>query len=84
MGTNQDTLQLYGAGFQVKVLTALMKDTVYLQQVHDIMDPSYFSSEANQWIAGVILKHFTEYKTSPTLEVMKVELDGVSVDVLKL
>tara|TARA_R110000803_G_scaffold30564_2_gene68862 strand:+ start:4287 stop:5663 length:1377 start_codon:yes stop_codon:yes gene_type:complete len=83
MGTNQDTLQLYGAGFQVKVLTALMKDTVYLQQVHDIMDPSYFSSEANQWIAGVILKHFTEYKTSPTLEVMKVELDGVSVDVLK-
>ena len=82
MGT-QDTLQLYGTGFQTKLLAVLMKDRVYLQQIHDILDPKYFTSEANQWIAATVMKYFNEYKNTPTLEVMKVELDSMESEILK-
>jgi len=79
----QDTFQLYGSGFQNKLLAVLMKDRIYLQQIHDILDPSYFSSESSQWIAGTIMKYFNTYKSSPTLEVMKVEIDSIENGVLK-
>tara|TARA_R110000796_G_scaffold55882_3_gene129809 strand:- start:3957 stop:5327 length:1371 start_codon:yes stop_codon:yes gene_type:complete len=82
MGT-QDTFQLYGAGFQSKLLAVLIKDRIFLQQIHDILDPTYFSSESSQWIAKTIAKYFTDYKTTPTLEVMKVEIDSIEQDVLK-
>ncbi len=79
----QDTFQLYGSGFQNKLLAVLMKDRVYLQQIHDIIEPSYFSSEASQWLATTIVNYYSEYKSTPTLEVMKVEIDSIQQDVLK-
>ena len=83
MHTQQDTLQFYGTNFQNKVLSILLKDRPFLQQVHDIIEPKYFSSESSQWIARTALKYFTEYKSPPTLEVLKVELDAIDVDILK-
>ena len=78
-----DTLQFYGTGFQNKVLAVLIKDRVFLQQVHGIIDPKYFSSESSQWIAKTILKYFDQYKSPPTLEALKIYVDQVDVDVLK-
>ena len=78
-----DTLQYYGSGFQNKVLSILMKDKSFLQQVHDIIDPAYFSSEPAQWLASTVLVYFAKYKSQPTLEVLKVETDKVDGDVLK-
>lgn len=79
----EDTLQFYGSAFQNKVLALLMKDRPFLQQVHDIIDPKFFSSESAQWLASTALKYFDEYKSPPTLEVLKVELDRINMDVLK-
>lgn len=79
----QDTFQLYGGGFQNKLLAVLMKDRIFLQQIHDILDAKYFSSEANQWVAKTIIKYFDEYKSTPTLEVMKVEIDAIAEPVMK-
>lgn len=79
----QDTLQFYGSNFQNKVLAVLMKDRSFLQQVHDIIDPKFFSSDSSQWLAKTILGYFTQYKSPPTLEVLKVKLDEVDVDILK-
>ncbi len=79
----QDTLQFYGTNFQNKVLASLMKDRAFLQQIHDIIDPKYFSSDSSQWIAKTTLAHFTEYKTPPSLEVLKVHVDEITVDLLK-
>ena len=79
----QDTLLLYGTSFQNKVLAVLMKDRAFLMQVHDIIDPKFFSSDSSQWLARTILKYFTQYKSPPTLEVLKVELDQIEVDMLK-
>lgn len=79
----QDTLQFYGTGFQNKVLAVLMKDRVYLQQIHDIIDPKYFSSDSSQWIAKTLLEYFNQYKAPPTLEAMRVQLDEVTEPMMK-
>lgn len=80
---SQDSLQFYGTAFQDKVLCSLTKNRTFLQQVHDIIQPSFFSSESSQWLATTILNYFSQYKTPPTLEVLKVELDKIKVDLLK-
>lgn len=79
----EDTLQYYGNAFQQKVVAALMTDRNFLQQVHDLIDPKYFGTDATQWIVKETLGYFKDYKAAPTLEVLKVELDKVDVDILK-
>ena len=78
-----DRLSSYGYSFQIKVITDLFTDKMFLQQIADILLPSYFESDANNWIITNILEYNKEYKTTPTLEVMKVKLDSVDHDVLK-
>jgi len=78
-----DRLSSYGYSFQIKVITALFTDKLFLQQISDILLPTYFESDANNWIVTNILEYSLEYKTSPTLEVMKVKLEMVDHDVLK-
>ena len=78
-----DRLSSYGYAFQIKVITALLVDKSFLQQISDIMLASYFESDANSWIIDTILEYHKEYKSSPTLEVMKVKLEKVDHDILK-
>lgn len=83
MQTPQDTLQFYGSGFQNKVLAVLIKDRAFLQQINDIIDPQYFSSDSAQWITRTLIEYFNQYKCPPTLEAMKVYLDDVDDGLLK-
>ena len=78
-----DRLSSYGYAFQIKVITSLLTDKSFLQQIADIMNPKYFESDANNWIVQTILDYQKEYKASPTLEVMKVKMEKVDHDVLK-
>jgi replicative DNA helicase len=78
-----DRLSSYGYSFQIKVITALLTDKMFMQQISDILLPTYFESEANNWIVDNILDYNKEYKTSPTLEVMKVKIEAVEHEVLK-
>lgn len=78
-----DTLQYYGSSFQIKVLAALMGDKTFLQQISDIIEPAYFSSDSNKWIISTILEYYKEYKTTPTLDVLKIKVDAIEVDLLK-
>ena len=71
----RDTLQFYGNAFQIKVLSALLADRAFLQQVSDILDIEYFSSDASKWIAKTTLKYFDEYKNQPTLDVLKIKVN---------
>lgn len=68
-------LEQYGHNFQIKVLSVLVKDKEFLQQVADIVSPEFFDNEANKWIIGKTLEYFNEYRTTPTMEVFKVEVD---------
>ena len=78
-----DTFLKYGYSFQSKLMACLFKDKIFLQQILDILDPEYFESEANKWMMKTISKYYVEYKSQPTLEVMKVKLENVDSDVLK-
>jgi len=78
-----DRLSSYGYAFQIKVITALLTDKSFLQQISDMLQAKYFESDANNWIVTTIQEYFEEYKSSPTLEVMKVKMEKVDNDVLK-
>jgi replicative DNA helicase len=48
-----------------------------------MLQAKYFESDANNWIVTTIQEYFEEYKSSPTLEVMKVKMEKIDNDVLK-
>jgi hypothetical protein len=77
-------LEQYGHSFQVKTLGCLVNDREFLQQVSDIVLPEYFDSEANKWVVKTTLKYFDEFKTTPTMEVFKVELDKIKNEIVQV
>lgn len=60
-----------------------MKDKPFLQQISDLLEPDYMSSDASKWIAKTILDYHKQYKTTPTLDALKVYVESIEVDVLK-
>ena len=78
-----DKLSTYGHNFQIKVISSLLTDRIFLQQVSDIMSPDYFESQANQWIVNAIKDYFIDYSTIPTLDVFKIKIQEESSDILK-
>jgi len=71
-------LTQYGHAFQIKALSILITDRDFLQQIADIVSPDYFDNDAGKWIMRKTLKYFNEYKTCPTMEVFKVEVEGIN------
>jgi replicative DNA helicase len=78
-----DTLQKYGTAFQGKAIRALIDDKQFLERTHDIVDTEYWESEPNKWIVSEILDYFDVYKRTITLDVFKIKLDEVGIEVLK-
>ena len=74
-------LTQYGHPFQTKAISALITDRDFLQQSADIVSPDYFDSDASKWIVRKTLNYFNEYHTAPTMEVFKVEVEGIQNEV---
>ena len=70
-------LTQYGHAFQIKALAILITDRDFLQQIADIVSPDYFDNDAGKWIIRKTLKYYNQYKTIPTMEVFKVENEGI-------
>ena len=51
-----DTFSKFGYSFQVKLIAALFKDRLFLQQICDILKPEFMESESNQWIIKIIIE----------------------------
>ena len=77
-------LNQYGVGFQVKVLSSLLKHKEFLQNIHDILEEEYFDNPAHKWIVEEILKYHYKYHASPTLDYLQVEVKKIDNEVLKL
>lgn len=77
------SLSDFGHSFQIKLISSLLSDTVFTQQIVDILEPSYFQSEANSTLVTFIKKYFTEYKTPPTLDALKIDIVEMGDEVLK-
>lgn len=76
----QDTLSKFGYEFQSKCLSALLYDRPFLEQSLDVIKPSFFESEAAQWIISKTLWYFQEYRSLPTLPVFRREMDKLGTD----
>ena len=53
-----DRLSEFGYTFQIKIITSLLKNKDFLQQIADILDPEYFENEANKLLVEIIKKSF--------------------------
>jgi replicative DNA helicase len=74
----------YGPHFQVKVISALLTHKEYLTNIHDIISEEYWDNQAHQWIIKEIIKYYDKYHTTPSMDVLKVELQKITNDVLKI
>ena len=79
-----NSLSTYGTAFQVKVLSSLLTHKEFLQKINDVLSEEYFDNQAHKWIIGEILNYYEEYHTTPTMEVLKVEMKKVENEVLQL
>ena len=70
-------LTQYGHSFQTKAIGILITDRDFLQQSAYIVSPDYFDNDAGKWVIRKTLKYYNEYKTIPTMEVFKVEIEGI-------
>jgi len=71
-------LTQYGHAFQIKSIGILITDRDFLQQIADIISPDYFDNDAGKWVIRKTLKYYNEYKSIPTMEVFKVEVEGIN------
>lgn len=79
-----DNLTKFGPAFQVKVLTNLINSAPFLQQSLDVLNPKFFDTDAGRWIVGTTIDYYQEYRTTPTLEVFKIELNKQTDEILKV
>lgn len=77
-------LQQYGIGFQIKVLSSLLKNKEFLQNINDILDAEMFDNPAHKWIVQEILRYYYKYHTTPSMESLQVEVKKIDNEVLKV
>lgn len=77
-------LNQYGVGFQVKVLSSLLKHREFLQGINDILEVEYFDNPAHKWIVEETLKYHHRYHATPTLDALQVEVKKIDNEVLKI
>ena len=82
--SDKSTLSQFGHVFQAKIISSLLSDKKFIQTISDILEPDYFDSDANKWLCKIIRDYFFEYKTTPTLEVMKVKIDEMENEILQV
>ena len=77
-------LQSYGVGFQIKVLSSLLKHREFLQGINDIIEEDYFDNPAHRWIVKEILNYHHKYHATPTKETLSVENKKMDNEVLRI
>ncbi len=79
-----ESLIKYGTSFQSKIISSLLTDVKYTKQIVDILEVSYFDTDSNKFLVKSIKDYFSKYKSQPTMESIKVMVDDVENDVLKV
>jgi len=79
-----NTLNSYGNGFQIKVISSLLKHKEFLQNIIDVLEPEEFDNPSHQWIIKNIISYFHKYHTNPTPEYLSIEVKKMDNEVLKV
>jgi len=78
------TIDEYGPGFQIKVLSSLLTYKEFLTNIYDILNEEDFTNNAHRWIVQEILKYYNKYHCPPSLDILKVEIKKIDNEVLKV
>jgi replicative DNA helicase len=65
-------------------LSSLLTHKGFLLNIHDVLSEDYFDNSAHKWVVREILKYYQKYHTTPTMEVLKVELKKIDNEVMQL
>ena len=79
-----NTLQQYGTAFQIKVISALLTHKDFLININDIISDEYWDNQAHKWIIKEIIRYYEKYHTTPSMDILKVELKKVDNEVLRV
>jgi len=79
-----NSINQYGHEFQIKVLSSLLTHKEFLVNIHDIISDEYFENPAQKWAIKEVLRYYDKYHTTPSLDILKVELLKVDNEVLQL
>jgi len=82
--TTLSKLSQYGPAFQIKVIGALLTDRNFLITISDALTEEYFENTSHQWVIKEVLNYFNKYHTVPSMEALKVEVQKIENDVLKI
>jgi len=82
--TTFSTLEKYGTPFQIKVLSLLLNNKTFLQNISDVLSDEYFSSQSSKWIINEIIQYYRKYHTNPTIDVLKIEVKKIDNEVLQV
>jgi replicative DNA helicase len=77
-------LNQYGTGFQTKVLSLLLTHKEFLININDMLSEEYFDNQAHKWIITEILRYYDRYHTTPSMEILAVELQKCGNEVLQI
>lgn len=73
-----ETLNKFGYNGQIKILTLLVTDRDFAKNMLDILESNLFESKAMTWISERTLAYFKEFKTCPTLDVFKIQIESIA------
>jgi len=79
-----NSINQYGHDFQIKVLSSLLTHKEFLVNIHDIISEEYFENQAQKWAIKEVLNYYDKYHTTPSLDILKVELQKVDNEVLQI
>ena len=77
-------LNQYGPTFQIKVISSLLTHKEFLTNIHDIISEEYWDNQAQKWIIKEILNYYDKYHTTPSMDVLKIEMKRIENEVLQL
>jgi len=77
-------LNQYGTSFQIKVISSLLTHKEFLVNINDMLVEDYFDNQAHKWIIKEILKYYDKYHTTPSMEILAVELQKCGNEVLQI
>ncbi len=77
-------LNSYGTSFQIKVISSLLTHKEFLVNINDMLVEDYFDNQAHKWIIKEILKYYDKYHTTPSMEILAVELQKCGNEVLQI
>ena len=66
------------------MLSSLLTHKEFLVNIHDIISEEYFENPAQKWAIKEVLNYYDKYHHTPSLDILKVELQKVDNEVLQI